>query len=424
MQGNVHCTFTENSREFWMIDRTQRVEVLAIDPTSETPISIKDNSHVLKVGVPTAVTCARNSLIIGTEKGTVSLYSWIEEVCQTKELSTKPIESLELSLDHRYVAARTVNGKTFILDLETMDVKKVDHRTSSVVFTGANTAITQTGDILCARQGPELKQYRPDVASLFKGHITMQSPENKKKQFLELVKTPITPTEFAKAARQCHFPLLADLVSNLDSSQLVSASMCANMHRDCVLAHLRNIGTYLENQRESKMRKHLIRNLLLRGDHEGAFGILLSCPPDSPNFVLDVLKASLIEKGSSGESMAPTVAALVSAGKQEDAVDILLMTKVYREAARILASEGDVETAVHIIKTVLSEENCEPIFSVIEQTLLNARRTWNVVAMHMARQRFADAAEIARSQGKRFVSDVISAMTFEDGKISANIHNI
>jgi hypothetical protein len=78
---------------------------------------------------------------------------------------------------------------------------------------------------------------------------------------------------------------------------------------------------------QPQVRWKPVRNFLLQDDRQRAFSVLISTPPDSPNFGLEVVKEAFLDELLVGRGMTPSVAALVSGGRAEDAVDLAMLTK-------------------------------------------------------------------------------------------------
>jgi hypothetical protein len=155
------------------------------------------------------------------------------------------------------------------------------------------------------------------------------------------------------------------------------------------------------------------KNFLLQDDRQSAFSVLISTPPDSPNFTLEVVKAAFLDDFLIGRGMTPSVAALMSGGKADDAVDLAMLMKQFRDAARLLLSDGKVEPAVQIIAAMFSEAEVGAIANLIATTLINGENKRALIGLFMVWQRFHDTARLLRGKKCEFVATVVADLRME-----------
>ena len=415
-------TFSESSREYWVVNGKLIAEKYVIDQNSREIVEKKSTIILAKasqIGVPTSCTCSHNKFIVGTEGGSVAILSPSESPLLAS-INDRGITDVVLSPDHQCCYVRDVKGQKAWINLETLDVAKSENRCDELKFANSNELITRSGYVLNLCDSSHLVQAHTSCASIFDSLDIFQPQENIRQNFLNALKEPLTPAQFGKIARFHGYSIIAQLVECASENAVVPQCMCANFVEDSLKSYLTQIITYLGSPKDKSMHQLKLRCMLIQKDFEGAFQMLLATPADSPDFSLNILKASLINN-SEGRSLAPSVAALVAGAKYDDAIDVLLLTKSVKEAARLLITEDRIEMAIHLMRTQFTDEDTETLLAVIEKALLSTNRHINAVAIYIALHRFDDAARILREFHLDFAADVISALTFANGKFTLSI---
>jgi hypothetical protein len=219
----------------------------------------------------------------------------------------------------------------------------------------------------------------------------------------------VDKAELAILARKCQFMFLAELFECLDTEIYVPACVRANLSSKRICQHLEFENLFLEQLNELPVRRRRTRNFLIQNDPQSAFGLLISTPSDSAEFALEVVKAAFSHKAMARES-APSAAALVSGGKVDDAVDIVLLTQQFRDAARLLLGEGKIEQAVQIMTAQLDEEEIAPMVDFIERILMTAGHYRTVCALLMAWRRFGSLAKLLVGKQSDFAVAVLERL--------------
>jgi predicted RecB family endonuclease len=151
--------------------------------------------------------------------------------------------------------------------------------------------------------------------------------------------------------------------------------------------------------------------MILQDDFRSAFEVLISTPLDSPSFSLSVLKAGIADSPGYGQNLAACVGALISGGELGDAIDLLMLTRRFKEAARALVNEGNVELVVQMNRTVLDETDDWMLLEQVVKLLLTENNWRTAVEILIAFRLFERAGDVLRNEGFTFPGDVIGSLT-------------
>jgi hypothetical protein len=243
-------------------------------------------------------------------------------------------------------------------------------------------------------------------------HVLLKSVEERKKMFLDRVSNPMSAGDLIKCAVSHGFQFLGELFECLDAQGFALNGFGANMSRDRMCRHLQFENSLLDGQEGPRVRQRRMRNCLLQGDRQGVFGVLLSTPPDDPNFALEVIKAAFV---GTQEGATTTVAALVAGGNVNDAVDLCLLTNQGRAAARLLLVGGDIELAVQVVVTMCDARGVASIAGLFERALVADGNTRAILAVLMAWRMWDDVARILRNERCDFIASVVGAVQESGG---------
>jgi hypothetical protein len=210
-------------------------------------------------------------------------------------------------------------------------------------------------------------------------------------------------------------PVPADLFECLDSEIYVPSCFGANLSSKRICQHLEFENALLEQLNDLPIRRRRTRNFLIRNDLQSAFGLLISTPSDSAGFALEIMKAAFAHKAMVHE-FAPSVAALVSRGKLDDAVDIVLLTQQFRDAARLLLGEGKIEQAIQIMTAQFDEQEIASMADFIESILMTAGNHRTMSALLMAWRRAGSVAKLLVGKHSEFAVAVLERL---NGRLAA-----
>lgn len=417
-------TFSENSREFWLINGKLTAEKYVIDPDS--PEIVRKKSTVIlakasQIGVPTTCICSHNKLIVGTESGSVAILSWNESPL-VAGVNERAVKDVVLSPDHQCCYVRDVKGQMAWINIETLDVVKSDLRFDDLKFANSNELITRSGYVLNLCNSSNLSQATPSCGSVFEEFETLKHESETRQNFIKAIAESLTPDQFGSICRLYGYVILGSLIECVKEDNIIPECLYANLPVKRLKEHLDHVIGYLNSPTDTSMGQLRLRSVLIEKEFEEAFKMLLATPSDAPEFSLNILKASLIDN-SGGRSLAPSVAALVGGGKSDDAIDVLLLIGAGKEAARLLVAEDHIEMGLQLVKYQLEESECEAILPAIEKALVSSNRAVAAAGVYMALRRFHDAARVLRDCGLVFAADVIDALSFDNGTFTCELYS-
>jgi WD40 repeat protein len=410
VNGNAIGTFSENSREFWIVDRTfcgQKYQIRVGDAEQVYKSRICRLGRANRLGAPVVCDSACNKLLIGTDIGSLVICDWLGQAPVACEVSHKPITMLSLSPDHTHCVVVDAEGQVALVNVESAQITRFSVRSTFLKFLDSTTLIDISE--LTHRNTVTFDSIMRDASPHLQDHLALKSLEERK----QILFGCIEKAELAILARKCQFPFLAELFECQDSEIYVPACFGANLSSKRICQHLEHENLLLEQLNELPVRRRRTRNFLIQNDPQSAFGLLISTPSDSAEFALEVVKAAFAHKAMARES-APSVAALVSAGKVEDAVDIVLLTQQFREAARLLLGEGKVEQAIQIMTAQLDEQEIASMVDFVESTLVAAGNHRTAYALLMAWRRVSSVAKLLVGKHSEFAVAVLEQL---DGKL-------
>jgi hypothetical protein len=220
----------------------------------------------------------------------------------------------------------------------------------------------------------------------------------------------------AESARKYQFTLLAELFECLDSANFVASCFGANLNQSRMRQYLSSANLFLRQDRTQLSRSLRMRNFVIQEDFQAAFTLLIAPHPDSPFFSLDVMKAALVNNKEVSAQMAASIAGLISGGMVDDAIDILILTHQFRQAAQLMLAEGNAEIPIHMMRAVPEESDDSPLLDQVISFLLSARNWKMAVQVLIGFGEFTRAAKILKQEGFGFPSAVIGAMRQSEGQ--------
>jgi hypothetical protein len=94
----------------------------------------------------------------------------------------------------------------------------------------------------------------------------------------------------------------------------------------------------------------------------------------------------------------------------EDAVDLAMLTKQFRDGARLLLADGKVEPALQIITAMFSEAEVAGIANLIETTLIGEGNWRALIGLFMAWRKFHDAGRLLKGEKWEFVATIVAGL--------------
>jgi hypothetical protein len=245
-------------------------------------------------------------------------------------------------------------------------------------------------------------------------HATLKSLEIHRKQFVSALARPNNPVEMAKVARIHRFVYLGELFGALDDTRFLAIAHGANLCRAAMGRYLEMEAMFTMQEQGEDVVRYQVRNALLLGKSDRAVALLMSGTPAGPTYVLDMVKSALVDIPAVGNTMPVAVAALVSVGKIDDAVDLLMLTKQWKQAAKVLLNDGRFLRAFQIMRAVLEEEDIGELMDEVEQAAMVSGGIALIGAV-VGLKKFELAAQLLTAVGRQWEAAVIRALHVQDG---------
>jgi hypothetical protein len=395
--GPTFGAFSENSREFWIIDSSfygQKYQLSHVEPCYRVRVSQLGNP---KIGTPSAVAAAFNKFIIGTHNGHVVICDWTGEAPTDISVSHKPITAITRSPDHALCALMDSDGGVWLIQLESLAVSKLTSHSHILRFVSVNILLELSTCGLTFHAARDFCVVNPPGTP---PEIVVETSEHGRTTFLTAASRPQPAADLVAAARRSHLFCLAELLTCLLPCSFAPIALGVNLAREPMLATLADESSVIERAPGPIARRRLARNYILRGARQEAFAFLLSTPVDSHDFALEVAKAVYVAQPGLGHAAGPIVAALLAGGRSHDAVDIALFTDQFQDAARLLLMDGNLVGAVRILAVGIEDgEGARNVQGRVEAALRSSGNLLTLSGLMIAWRRFADAAAVLSEAG-------------------------
>ena len=387
-----------------------------LSPSEETKYTLfktsKFSNNIVK---PTHIKTIEDNLIIGTKFGDIIVINWFEEKIIKIPVLKKKINSIEVfgsiilikDISNAIGLIKYENGK-----FEIFDVKGSKFAKKVKWFDENNLIIQKPSQSSLSIISSEKFQPLKIKKKIFKVN---------QEELLEKIKKETNLTKICQIASDAGYDILSTILSSLSSTIFSPKCLCANFSVERIRDFLDIINSMLGKSHRDFLKIKKIRLEILLGNQENAMNLLLSSQQDSPNFVVDVMKGALFNSKNSNQIVSPIVAALIDGNKVSDAIDILLITGQFREAARVLLSTGDVEEVIEIAKTRMDPEEHELTLNDLIQTLQINNNFIQAASILMTCHKFEEASDILKKEGHDFISKVVRSICFENGLIKFNL---
>jgi hypothetical protein len=416
-QGRAIGCFSTDGTEYWTVDREFSVHKFTVSPQTGDFLYLSRIVQMApgrKIGGPSVCAPIRGSFLIGTETGHLLLCAWTGAAPAVVEVSKKPLQSLSLSPDEESAIICDADSVVTSFDLKTLAIARCPAKSHLVRFVAPGFVLDAAGRELNYRQFPSYHVFDPPVPAALADHIALQSTAVRRQHFIKRLATPHSAQELARIARLHQFVFLGDLFESLDDRRFVAVSQGASLSRAAMTRYLETEEMFTRQEEGEDVRLRQVRVALMLGNSEKAVTLLMSGPATGPTYVLDLVKAALVDAPGVGNTMLVSVAALVSVGKIDDAVDILMLTKQVKHAAKVLLNEGRYHTAFKIMRAVLEEDEMEELMDEIEQAAMGTGGV-RMIAAIVAFKRFDLAARLFTASGREFEAAVFSALEIRNG---------
>jgi hypothetical protein len=364
-----------------------------------------------KLGIPAVCAAVGTSFVIGTESGQFIICSWNGDSPSILEISRKPLQSLSLSPDQETAIVCDSDSSVYFVNLKGLSVTRCPKKSNIVHFVSPEIVLERSGFDVTYRQFPSYNflesQSLPD-------HSLFKPPEVRKQEFLTAISTPQSPLEIARLARLSQLTFLAELFESLDDNRFIAGSYGANLCRTAMIRYLEMEALFAGQEQGEEVRERQVRNALLLGKSELAVTLLMSSPPNGEAYVLDMVKAALVDMPGIGNTLLVSATALVSVGKIDDAVDLLMLTKQMKQAAKVLLNNERFQTAFEIVRAVLENEEIDELLDEIEHAILMGGNL-RLIGAVMGLKKFELAGELLEALGRNVEAEIIRGLQGSEG---------
>lgn len=374
----TYIVFNTNPDEMWALTPAGTVYQFNI---SEQVTFVKNFQINIEKSLISSVIATNNCFFVGTFHGKVFSFGWDSKPISNVQVSSKPIEKIEFCKLNAIVIDS--DYKTFFLDITHLLISKPMKQKAFLI-----KFISEQNVIGCLQGEKSISIMKTDLETRFDRVPTAMldipilfSDYSRKEYFNEEFKKVKTIQEAAKLCDLTgHFifgeflrafsgvfsPLCYDISNTQENLQSLFKSLS--------YLFIRSHGDNATNRR--------VRFALLRGDRQAALEILLTPNASLTSFEKNALKAGYLNLESSAESAA-VVAALVGNNCFDTAVDILLITKQYGQAARLCLQNSEYELALHIACSLARDEDRKETIEKIAKSLAEQRSLVHSAMLHL-----------------------------------------
>ncbi|OHS96311.1 hypothetical protein TRFO_37528 [Tritrichomonas foetus] len=379
---------------------------------------------------PTIAVAVNGFLIVATQAGDALVIDWYGSPTRFIQLKFKQIESIEVGLHGRCIIRDSKDNIAILVynpnatnesinifspnkDNDLFRIHKIHNRAAKQLkWLSPNTVLIQAP----GKQSLTVVNIS-DFQQVF---VKQLMPTYTTNDFLRRVNKKVTILECVEIVNNYGFGLLGSLLQTLLPSVFSPYCLCANFNNERIRDFLYVINGMLSKSHRDLLRIRKARLEMFLGNIEKAKQFLLGTPTDSSSFSIDVMKAALIESKDEHKILGSSVSALINADKLNDAVDILIFTGQFKEAAELLIGMCDPETVLEIISTRIHNdiEESEKIINSLIQVMKSNKRMVHAAAILIAKKKFQQAAEILKEADLECVGSIVEAIKIDGDYIS------
>lgn len=393
-----------NDNEFWIFSISGQAKRIAINLQLKEKVYVSRFSTIGKPikSQPTSCCVLDESFCVGFENGLFIVYNWYGE--PQEEFPLNDILTIIPSFNSSfcYITSKASNIYKFsmekLIENTEMPFSNLKFITNSIVLVYSN------------------KQRSLHVVS---DHLLETQCLHKETNFLDIIPKEKCSIKYLIERLINHrFYFISDILYCIDNQRYSSNSFCLNFDEERMQRYIGSLlFLYSRENGKNELKTERFRLSLMHHDHQGAYDILMSTSIDSPTYALDVVKASFIDSNVSSY-LAPSIAAMIAGGKTQDAIDLLLLSHQFTQAARQFISELDYASAVYIAKTLMNQSELASTVDILIKSSLADNKFKSVASMMIACRMFEKAEKLLEKYNFFFPAAIIRCLKEVDN------HNI
>lgn len=363
---------------------------------------------------PTKCECIGDFLCVGFENGDFVTYSWYGSPPEIYVTNDSPITSITPSKDHSYCYVSTLSCDSFKFTADGRFEKapfyaiNVKFLTSKVILSFDTYKRSLT---VSPTDSSQQYTFKTPVSPCLKDHPLMKTSEIRLLNMIPKEKCSIQT--LIDLLNKNMFYFISDVLSCIDKKRYSPYSICTNFDEERMKRHLSALLEFYSREEEGdKLKMERVRIHLLCKNNEEACNLLRNTSPDDPDFVLNILKMSLIGDNDKKvtSSLSPSVAAMFNAGKFNDAIDVLMLSKQYSKAAKQMVVNSYYPEAVQIMKTVMNKDKFQKMIDNITKTFIGEGKFKSVVSIYVSCGMFDKAVEVLENYKFKFPAALIKCL--------------
>ncbi|OHS99146.1 hypothetical protein TRFO_34506 [Tritrichomonas foetus] len=419
-QGDILC-FTNNEKEIWYINQQNKGQKLKIDlNTPEVIYSARLSNFGEKWGKPQVCAIVNDLFLVGMHNGNVVLFDWDGNTPISLSLQEKAPVSATNSFDGNSCFFIDQNNTVCKVNLEQKRFGQYMTKATKILPLDEKVLLVQIPkrNSLTALSADTMKIVAPPISTVLDGFpLTISIDERKDSLVKILTNSEMKLNDWINAAYSLHFTLIGDLLSALNDSQFSVDAFGANMKRENLKGFLNSLYLALDNTKKEDVRMAKVRIALILDKVQDAFQLLVTESPESPTFTLSVLKSSFLHTENQPERLSMSIEALKKGEKFDDAVDLMMITRKYMDAAKQLIELNEINFAVIAAKLRLSDSDFLEFAELISDALMKKKMQKNAACILIACHKFKKAASVLSDGGYLFPAKIFNAMKEENNHI-------
>jgi len=410
--GQLFFAFSDKKDEFWVLSHDWIGMRYVISNNGTKGVEKTQLSE--RRGEPSAIVCLSGYLLIGSTCGDIFIVNWDGGVMRTFSLSKdRSIVSIEVnpsrsqaiivdSYNDVFVATYTGDGFDFTpYTLKIRLIKWVSNDYILAHFIGNHY-------ISCVQISDLNSRYQGFSSELLDTHV-LSDADHRAEILMGYLKSK---------------PKLSDAILYMEDLGFGGISTILRSGTDLISPLSYSSGNLKEQQKRiikllnkiiyrgeiSPSRNILFRNTILIDEFQAAFSLLITADPSEDSFRTTVMKASFISNDVHNPALPAVIAALIDGGYTSDAFDLLLLSKQYNQAARLMLSHGQIETAVQVGISKMSMREYNELVLNISQQLSNDGRHHSASSILIGSGQYMKALDFI-DESQEILRMVVSRLT-------------
>ena len=429
------ASFSDDETEFWSIDKNNTVQKMKIALNSHEKICKSvTTSFNKKLGQPKTCVISCGYFIVGMHNGNVVLFDLYGGAPISLSLPAKSLVSCVESYN-KFLYFIDINHTMCYVNLQNQKYGHLDIKAIKIIPLNEQCVLLQEPNkcSLTIFNSENFSVYAPSISIKLDGSSLM-TPVNQRKEVF--IKTLINYSnqslsqnemihKWAQTAYNLHFELLGDLLQILDENSFSTDTFGISSNMDLVEYYLNVFYNSLYISDDENVRMTKVRIALLLNKFEDAFFLLVNEPNTNPSFTLDILKASFLHVVKLPENLKLSIEKMIEGEKYDDAIDLLIITKRYKEAVKVLIQNNEVNFAALVAKTKLTNiDDFMDAVNWIIDSLKAQGRVKNVISLLVYCHRFDEASSLLSEHGYLFPCAIFNTMKYENGQITFDGHKL